>query len=310
MVRRGIALGLSLLTACAGAGSDDKKTDGGGGGGGDGGDGGGNTGYDGDVANGFCSDPAKLIWTLEDDRRMAKFDPMTGNFTNVGYLNCPGGGGYFQPFSLALGRDANAWVLYRDNTDPNRAPVLFHVDTANGLACTPTSWAPQGNIKVFSMGFSTDTYEGFDDRMFIAGATTPTATTLTLATMDTTTYLQTTIGSVAGWLELSGNSKAELHSFVPVGSMPRIEKLDKTTGAATVTHNLPSLVGTHVAWAFATWGGDWWIFDQKGSDPATKIYQVDGTTGAIKNTIDTNSVGIPRTIIGAGVSTCAPVFLL
>ena len=60
------------------------------------------------------------------------------------------------------------------------------------------------------------------------------------------------------------------------------------------------------AWAFAFWGGDFWIFLTKGSETATTVYQIDGMTGTIKGT--TAAPG--RTIVGAGVSTCAPVVIL
>ena len=59
-------------------------------------------------------------------------------------------------------------------------------------------------------------------------------------------------------------------------------------------------------YAFAQWGGDYWVFLIKNGEPSTTVYQVDGMTGAIKGTVPTTN----RTIVGAGVSTCAPTVIL
>src|SRR4051794_30158849 len=122
-MRTAVALGL-ILTGCAGGGSDDK-TDGGNG------DGRNNGGVDaGSGYEGYCSEPAKLVWTLESNKRIAKFDPSMGTFTNVGFLACLGSSAFFQPFSMGLDRNAVAWVLYADQSNPMVAPQLFRVDTA------------------------------------------------------------------------------------------------------------------------------------------------------------------------------------
>ncbi len=304
-----IAVGLFALGACAGAGKGDDNPDGGGSGNGDGGNN--NNGGDGNGSNsGHCPDQTKLVYTLEQNQRIAKFDPSTGGFTQVGYIDCPGSNSFFQPFGMSIDRFGTGYVLYWDYTDPNVTPQLFKFDTTT-LDCTATAWAPQQGIKLFAMAYSTDTQGGFDDRLFLAGATTETATTLKLATLDTTTYSVTPINNIAGWAEITGNSDAELWSFVAVASPPRIDKLDKTTGSVTQTFNIPALdPGSPVLWSMVTWGGDFWIFLKRDIDPATKIYQIDGTNGSVKNTIDTNSVGIPRNVLGASVSTCAPVILL
>ena len=43
----------------------------------------------------------------------------------------------------------------------------------------------------------------------------------------------------------------------------------------------------------------------KNNETSTTVYQIDGTTGAIKGT--TPNTG--HTIVGAGVSTCAPTMI-
>ncbi|HET9991599.1 MAG TPA: hypothetical protein VFQ65_23890, partial [Kofleriaceae bacterium] len=79
----------------------------------------------------------------------------------------------------------------------------------------------------------------------------------------------------------------------------------KTNGTIAMTFPEPTLAGTMTGYAFAHWGGDYWVFLIKNSEASTTVYQVDGTTGAITSTTPTTG----RVIVGAGVSTCAPVII-
>jgi hypothetical protein len=69
---------------------------------------------------------------------------------------------------------------------------------------------------------------------------------------------------------------------------------------------VPQLAGNQSGYAFAHWGGDYWVFLQRPTETNSTVYQVDGTTGAIESM--TPAPG--RTIVGAGVSTCAPTVVL
>ena len=143
--------------------------------------------------------------------------------------------------------------------------------------------------------------------MFIAGGmNVDTTANSKLATLNTGSMSAASVGSVHGDPELTGNSNGELWGFFPDPSAPRVEKINKTNGTAATTFPETSLAGTPQAWAFAFWGGDYWIFLMKDSELATTVYQVDGTSGMIVGMTPTNT----RTIVGAGVSTCAPVVIL
>ena len=65
---------------------------------------------------------------------------------------------------------------------------------------------------------------------------------------------------------------------------------------------LPSLQGVPSAWAFAFWGGDYWIFLAKDFALSASVYRIEGTNGQIKGTQPKSG----RMIVGAGVSTSAP----
>ena len=58
-------------------------------------------------------------------------------------------------------------------------------------------------------------------------------------------------------------------------------------------------------WAFAFYGGDFWVFLERMDESSTTVYQVDGTTGSITSSTPT----LTRSIVGAGVSTCAPIVI-
>lgn len=277
---------LSLVLIACGPGDRDDGTGGGGSGGGSGSGSG----------NENCSDAAKLVYVVDQNNKFSKFDPMTKSFIDIGTLACPSSG---SPFSMGVDRNAVAWVLYTDGK-------IYRVDTTN-VACTATNWTTQGSLAEFGMGFSSNTAGSTDDTLYIAGGPSALfATTSDLRTLNTQTMQSTSVGTVTGWPELTGTGNAELWGWFPDESSPRVEQINKANGAAVKTYPLGSLAGTPSAWAFAFWGGDFWIFLMKDLEVSTTVYQIDGATGGIKGTTPASG----RTIVGAGVSTCAPTIIL
>jgi hypothetical protein len=224
---------------------------------------------------------------------------MTKTFHELGTLSCPSGS---TPFSMGVDRNTVGWVLYQDGT-------LFRVDILNGLACTKTSWASPNGLVNFGMGFSTNAAGSTDDTLFISGGAGPSNPTSTLASLDTSSMVATTHGTVMGWPELTGNANAELWGWFPSDSTglstPRVEQIDKTSGAAIKTYMLPTLLGPPLAWAFAFWGGDYWVFLAKDLDAQSTVYQIDGANGSIKSM----TAAMGKLVVGAGVSTCAPTVI-
>lgn len=272
----------TLLAACGGP-ADRPTTDGD------------PTGGDGNGQNGDgCADEAKSVYVVDQNNTLSRFDPPTKQFMDLGQLNCPASFGA-TPFSMGVDRSAVAWVLYSSGE-------LFRVDTTS-LNCTKSTWSSQAGLMQFGMGFSTDAAGGSVDTLFVAGGSGPTQLTSQLATLSTSTFQAQPVGTVQGWPELTGTGNAELWGFFPDAASPRIVKLDKTTGAALATYPL-TIAGMPTAWAFAFWGGDFWVFLMKGLETSTTVYQY-SSTGELK----TMQLAAGRTIVGAGVSTCAPVIL-
>lgn len=298
-MRRNPGKAIALVLALAACGPTPKGPAPDANGGGGGGDGGGGGNGDGGITGDGCADEAKLVYVVDTNRKLSQFNPPTKTFTDLGTLACPAGSGAV-PFSMAISRDATAWVLYNNGR-------LFRVETKNNLTCTETTWTPNTqNLRVFGMGFSTDQVGGTTDTLFISGdSNPPPQSSSTLARLDMGTFQPTKLGPVTGWPELTGTGNAELWGFIPSTTSARIVQLDKASGTATRTFPLASLSGDATAWAFAFHGGSFWVFLKKSSESQTTVYQVSSMTGGVVG----STVASGRSIVGAGVSTCAPVIL-
>jgi hypothetical protein len=277
-----------------GCGVEPRRDDGGDPGGGSGGPDGGPGGGGGDCAMG-----TELVYTIDQlTNNLASFDPATKTFHDLGRLGCAVTGGA-TPFSMSVSRDGVAWVLYSSGQ-------LFNVPIAT-LACTQTTWASPSGLKVFGMGFSTDTAGGSAEHLFIGGGATQTQTSFMIASVDTSTMAATVLGNQPILPEMTGTGNAQLWGYMPGTSDAHVVRFDKATGQVAQMFDVPTLAGgSGAGYAFAHWGGDYWVFLQKTGETFTTVHQVDGMTGAIKSS--TPAPG--RTIVGAGVSTCAPTQIL
>jgi hypothetical protein len=271
-----------------------------------------------------CSEAAKLVYLVADNGHMLSFDPKTSppTLTDLGALNsCPVAAGE-QPFSMGVDRNAIAWVLAAKSdplTGTQTGSGLYRVDINNGLQCSKSAMAMnQQGFNLFGMGFVTNSQGSTLDTLHVAGGDGPgSGVGSRLGTVDMTSFVVTPGNTLTGWPELTGNSKAELWGFYPDATSPKIAKIDKASGAESPIYPLASLAGEPRAWAFAFWGGDFWVFLQKGlSETQTTVYQVAGgangpPAGQVVNQWLTSALqgGSAFTVVGAGVSTCAPIIL-
>jgi hypothetical protein len=301
------ACGLNGAT-CVACGTDQRCDQGacvaavtGGGAGGGNGSGGGT----GDGGLDDCSEAAKLIYVVDQDRTLSSFDPkllntQNGPFVALGQISCPSVAGA-EPFSMAVDRNAIAWIIFDSGE-------LFTVDVKTlPLTCVKTAFVPQHEVAKFGMGFVANTPGSKEETLFISGSslTSPLSTTKfgTLGTVAP--YTLTVLGMLNGAPELTGTGDAKLWAFSPNVMPPKVARLSKTTGTPEAVFEAQGLAGVPRAWAFAFWGGDFFIFLERATDGSTKVWKMDGMTGALTNVIaDTG-----RTIVGAGVSTCAPVMI-
>jgi len=255
---------------------------------------------DGGTPVGDCSEAARWIYVVDSDGSLVRFEPDTLSFTRVGTLDCPAVSAE-TPFSMAVDRNANAWVLYSDGH-------VFSVSTSDAH-CTATSFAPnQAGFEVFGMGFASNAAMSTDETLFVAGGpSSMIGSGANLGTINTSSLALTSIGGLPGWPELTGTGLGELWGFFPQTSPASVRQIDKASGSTSRNFPLSAIDTTLTqAWAFAFWGGRFYIFIQAFLDTSTNVRRLDPTDGSVTEVVHDSGFRI----VGAGVSTCAPVELI
>ncbi len=254
---------------------------------------------DGGGGGGDCAASARWVYLVDSDRTLLRFQPDDLSITPIGTLDCPSGGA--TPFSMSVDRNGQAWVLHQDHN-------LYFVSTTDA-SCTASSYTPdQDGLELFGMGFVADAEGSSAETLFVAGGreSSIASGTSTLAFIDKSTLALGTRGTLPGWPELTGTGSGELWGFFPDTMPPSVRQLDKSSGVTITSHQLAELGSTPPsAWAFAFWGGRFYVFYQALLDPSTNVWRVD-PDGTVTQVIANTGLRV----VGAGVSTCAPVELI
>ena len=230
------------------------------------------------VENVECAEETKQIYVLGTDRTLYRFYPDTLKFVRIGAIGCPTAAG---TFSMAIDRRGTAWVEFTDGH-------VYAVDTGNAT-CKPTAFqAGQAGFENFGMGYALNGDAANGETLYVSGAG--------LASLDTKTFALTFLGSMAvGRTELTGMG-TRLFSF-NIGSGV-IAELDKTNASTLVSYRTTA-VDPAAAFAFAQWGGDFWIFTGSDRSIVTRYSPASDMSAVVVQ--DTGML-----IVGAGSSTCAP----
>ena len=252
-----------------------------------------------------CADGPRRLFVVDDNQRLARFRPDTLTFTEVGSLRCPTSAGstpFSMPFSMAVEQSGAAWVVYSSGE-------LFRVDTTDA-SCRATGYIARPSsdpFTVFGMSFVPDAPNGAIESLFVAGESFNQLPGR-LGRIDLASLTLTEIAPFSGLgsPELSGSPDGRLFGFFPTESMPRVSEIDPQSGVETQVRMLPELRASsslgNSAWAFAYWGGDFWIFLQRGTDSSSKVFRL-GADGSFQTALPYTG----RSIVGAGVSTCKRV---
>ncbi len=239
-----------------------------------------------------CPDAdATLVYVLSSNDVLYSFFPPTLEFKTIGKIVCPAGNTH--PYSMAVDRKGKAYSVF-DQGD------LFQISTATA-ACAPTGYqVDQLGWTTFGMGYSGDTTS---ESLFVAEGNTNGmgGTSQGLGIIDTTTFKLTKIGPFSVPLarcELTGTGDGRLFAYCvnsTTGSV--IAQIDPKTANVIAQNQLK--VGTvNDAFAYAFWGGSFWIFSGQGTTTVTQ-YDLDTLT-------ESTVTSLADQIVGAGVSTCAP----
>lgn len=266
-----------------------------------------------------------LVYVLDNRNHLHSFDPRllsqgTGAFVDLGELDCPhsrwpidGSTDEVTPMSMSIDRNANAWIHYTSGE-------IFRVPIAHLDQCVQTGYAPgQANMDLFGMGFVGDSGT---DQLYIAGGDLFSSPGGDLAVIDPvgTPPRATKLGRLTSEgdhsPELTGTGGGELWGFYPGIDKAWVQQIDRASGTPTGTRlNIPNGLGgigatpSVTAWAFAQWGGTFYIF-------ATTTPGDPFPPNSTMRTLGSDGVYMPRleqmpwVIVGAGVSTCAPYVIL
>lgn len=242
-----------------------------------------------------CAAEARYVYVIDGNGELYRFDPPSLKFTTIGKVDC--GTVVATPFSMAVDRNANAWVVFTDGH-------LYKVDTTSA-ACTPTSFAPgQAGFMTFGMGFSANGPNSNQDTLFVTNSDFSNPATSGLGTIDTQSLTLTHIAAydqLNSRAEMTGTGDGRLYGAFE-GTPYIVAGIDKTTAhiKSQYPQNPIQYPPNGSNFAFAFWGGSFWLFVGPGT--STDVFQFDPTK---KSTTKVSSVGFE--IVGAGVSTCAPV---
>jgi hypothetical protein len=244
------------------------------------------------------------IYVLSDYGSIWRFDPSDLSWTFVTDVEC---GGMTSTFSMGVSRKGRAWVQYFDGD-------LYTVDLKDpGSACKDPGFVP-GDPKFpnFGMAFVTNDATDHCDKLYAHSGIEPGLQgpgVGGLGVIDPQTLVLSEIAAIDhAWGELTGTGDGRLFAFEGDTST-WIREYDKVTGAALGTWPLPGLESPD-AFAFAYWGGDFYLFvtepgDLEGQSLVLHLdFDESDGNGVALTTIVPSA---PIRIVGAGVSTCAPL---
>ncbi len=249
-----------------------------------------------DVVQNDCPDAAAtLVYVITTDNELFSFYPPDASFRLIGRIACPAAPGT-TPFSMAVDRNGVAYVAFNDGN-------LFRVSTLTA-ACTSTAFIPnQQGFSTFGMGFATKDL-GPAESLFVA-ADNQSGPPRGLGTIDIAGgFRLTSLGAFTPTIdraELTGTGDGRLYGFYTKANREGsfIGEIDKAN-ARVVGETQLRTVDQGSGWAFAYWGGDFYLFTAPDS-PASRVTRYrpsDNSTAIVAN--------LGTLVVGAGVSTCAP----
>ncbi|WP_437816333.1 hypothetical protein [Sorangium sp. So ce1078] len=267
-------------------------------------------------APGPCSEVTHHIYAVSAYSELYSFHPATMEFRSIGQFDCsiPIDGWQREsvsPLSMAVDREGVAWILSSNGR-------VVRLDIATGR-CEPTSFKGiERAVPWFGMAFASDGTPGQETLYVREALLTPqpdeeanrVAPTRALGVFDTRRHTLRLLGTGAGGdADLTGTGEGRLFGFVKglPGETASLDEFNRATGARRSATPLPGVnIHSSASWAFATWGGDFYLFVSN-PDPVdmitSSVYRFNPASPAPPELLRGD---LPIGVIGAGVSTCAP----
>jgi len=253
--------------------------------------------------DGACADTCalqdvELIYVIDRNGVLFSFDPKKlpeDPFRRVATLECDTSS---TVNSMAVDRVGIAWLGYH-NGKIHRASII------DGH-CSASIGAPRGAPKTFGMGFVTDGPKTNTERLFLAGGPDDmhprSLAKLDLLSPPPTWSPVAPITIEGDHPELTGTGDGRVYAYFPSPGRGFVQELDRRTAKPVGTRwNLEGDAGHVSAYAFAQWGGVFYVFTTAdGKSSVRAIHMKSGKQEVVRD-------GLPNVIVGAGVSTCAPL---
>jgi len=235
----------------------------------------------------------ELIYLVDTDQNFLSFDPekLDGDpFHLVGKLECETAG---QPFSMGVANDGIAWVLYNTGR-------VYRVSIVDARCVKAGD--PDEGPETFGMGFAS--VGATAEKLFVAAndSSKMLAQLDTMATPIAWRPIAAITANQSRSPELTGTADGKLFGYFPEeGTGGFVQELDTKTGAPVGARMpLGIKVGEIEAYAFAHWGGVFYIFIT--AEHVSSAHSINRKTG--KHAVVRERT--PFEVVGAGVSTCAP----
>ena len=202
-----------------------------------------------------CNSRTRFVYLTTREQHLLRFDPATGAFTDISKapLQCSATSGA-TPFSMSIDRQAVAWMLYTDGH-------LFKVSTQDASCESTPFQAGQHYFDTFGMSFVSDAAGSNDETLFVSriDGVSIDSTLGTIALPSLTLSVIQPLEKGLGSADVTGNGLGELWGFFASSAL--VARIDKQTGA--LSNKLPldaALFQNTDAWAFAFWGGDFYLY--------------------------------------------------
>jgi hypothetical protein len=231
-----------------------------------------------------CAEGTENVFVIGMGGELYEFNPATSSARFIANVPCAAGHGGFN--SMAVARDGTAYAAAFDGS-------LVGISTRDG-SCHTTPFR-NGSFGVFCMGFA---LEGIDDVLFVSSCHAP---PYRLGRIDTNTFALTTVGEYSpqpeSGPELTGDRNGHVFGYWDAIGSIALSRIDPVTAAFVgVTH---LTFRDFSSFAFAQWGGDFYFFANGVAGSDVVHYRPSDQSYAIVT-------HVPVTVVGAGVSTCAP----
>lgn len=237
-----------------------------------------------------CADAAiTLVYLFSSDGKLLSFDPATLAIATIGTVACPT---QLSPNSMAVDHLGVAYA----NFTTGEAGEIWKLSTATAK-CTPTPYVPKLGFQRFGMGFLGDQDGG--EELYITksdGAGALARVALPSFELD----FKGDFSPPLSLCELTSRGDGQLFALCMKNNGATLAQVDPETAQVIGVDNLK--VGNPTsAFAFAFWGGKFWIFTGNQGVGST-VTEYDP---ALKK--ETPVLSTKEVIVGAGVSTCAPI---